>query len=339
MNTFRVDLLNTFLILLSFVFAYFLPFQLFLLAYAILGPLHYFTEINWIRDKNYFIANKNWVYIVFSCALLIAIPTFLKLPTFELLKSNSLIGQVKDTAPAYLNALFFVTLVVAIALVSFENKKKQWVVIGSGVVLAILMHQFPLYHIIFGIFLPTIIHVYIFTLVFMWYGNLEKNNRIGYLNVGLMLLIPILIVFISVDHGLYNFSANIKSNYVGNNFHVLNVNISKILGLTDGTTFFFYEVLDLKIQMFIAFAYTYHYLNWFSKTTIIGWHRKITTKKTIVIGISWMFSVGLYFYDYAIGLSLLLIVSLIHVFMEFPLNVISLQTIFESYIDKSPDEN
>src|SRR6185369_6487797 len=27
------------------------------------------------------------------------------------------------------------------------------------------------------------------------------------------------------------------------------------------------------IGRFLGFAYTYHYLNWFSKTGIIGWHR------------------------------------------------------------------
>ena len=28
-----------------------------------------------------------------------------------------------------------------------------------------------------------------------------------------------------------------------------------------------------KVQAFLAFAYTYHYLNWFSKTLIIKWHQ------------------------------------------------------------------
>ncbi|WP_299441847.1 hypothetical protein [uncultured Aquimarina sp.] len=330
MNTSRVDLLNTFLIFLSFGLAYFLPFQLFLLAYAILGPLHYFTEINWIRDKKYFVANKNWVYIIAGCAVLLSIPAILKLPLFDFLKENKIADQIRFTVPTYLNSLFLITIIIAIAFIGFKNKKQQWIIVGSGVVSAILMHRFTLYHVIFGIFLPTIIHVYLFTLLFMWYGNLKKNSRIGYLNVGLMLLVPVIIVFISVDQGFYDFSNQVKSNYVENNFHVLNANISKILGLTDGTKFFFYEIIDLKIQMFIAFAYTYHYLNWFSKTTIIGWHKKMSSKKTVLIVVLWGASVGLYFYDYKVGLTLLLFCSLLHVFLEFPLNVISIKAIGKS---------
>ncbi|WP_405207560.1 hypothetical protein [Aquimarina sp. LLG6339-5] len=335
MNTSRVDLLNTFLILLSFGLAYFLPFELFLMAYAILGPLHYFTEINWIRDKKYFVSNKNWIYVVLTCAMLLSIPTLFKLPIFDFFKENKIIEQIRSTIPAYLNSLFLMTLVIAIALIGFKNKKNQWFVIGTGVVLAILMHRFPLYHVVFGIFLPTIIHVYLFTLLFMWYGNLKKNNQIGYLNIGLMVLIPITITFISVDQGLYNFSDDIKSNYIENNFHLLNANISKTLGLTDGSKFFFYEVLDLKIQMFIAFAYTYHYLNWFSKTTIIGWHQKLTTKRSLLIITLWIISVCLYFYNYKIGLGLLLFCSLMHVFMEFPLNIVSIKEIGKYYISKN----
>jgi len=335
MNISQVDPLNTLLILLSFGLAYFLPFELFLMAYAILGPLHYFTEINWIRDKKYFVSNKNWIYVVLGCALLLSTPTLFKLPIFDFVKENKIIEQIRFTIPTYLNALFLMVLIVAIALIGFKSKKKQWFIIGLGIVLAILMHRFPLYHVVFGIFLPTIIHVYLFTLLFMWYGNLKKNNRIGYINVGLMLLIPIVIAFISVDQGLYNFSDNIKSNYVGNNFHVLNSNISKILGLTDGTKFFFYEVLDLKIQMFIAFAYTYHYLNWFSKTTIIGWHQKLTKKRSLLILALWILSISVYYYDYKTGLGLLLFCSFVHVFMEFPLNIISIKEIGKYYISRN----
>ncbi|WP_299607735.1 hypothetical protein [uncultured Aquimarina sp.] len=332
MNISQTDRLNTILILLSFGLAYFLPFELFLMAYAILGPLHYFTEVNWIRDNNYFVSNTNWIYIVLAFALLLSVPKLLKLEVFTPTNDNDTVVYIRSKLPTYLNSLFFIGIVIAIALIAFKNRQKQLIIIGLAIIVAVLMHQFTLYHVIFSIFIPTIIHVYLFTLFFMWYGNLKNKSHIGSLNVLLIIIIPVIICFIPVDQGLYNFSENIKSNYVGNNFHILNTNISKILGLTDGSKFFFYEILDLKIQMFISFAYTYHYLNWFSKTTIIRWHQKLTTKKSLIILILWMLSISLYFYDYKTGLELLLFCSLVHVFVEFPLNIISIREIGRHYL-------
>ena len=43
----------------------------------------------------------------------------------------------------------------------------------------------------------------------------------------------------------------------------------------------------------IAFGYIYHYLNWFSKTSIIQWHDIPRSRFTAVIGI-WLLSVGVY---------------------------------------------
>jgi hypothetical protein len=79
----------------------------------------------------------------------------------------------------------------------------------------------------------------------------------------------------------------------------------------------------------IAFAYTYHYLNWFSKTSVIKWH-EVSKKWLITIFIAWVASVGLYFYDYIVGLKALLLLSMLHVFLEFPLNFRSVQGIFSS---------
>jgi hypothetical protein len=331
MKTLNIDLLNTGLILLSFLLAYWLPFELFLLAYAILGPLHYFTEINWIRDKNYFVANnKLWIYLTIVFSLLLSIPLLLRLPVFETYQDRDLVRQIVYYLPTYLNSCFFIAIACAIAFVAFKQKLHQYLVIALGVVLAVLLHFFPLYHIIIGILLPTVIHVYLFTILFMWYGNLKSNNKIGYFNVLLMVLIPFIIAYMSFSTHNLSIGETTNSIYRQNSFHLLNINISKLLGLSDGTTFSFFRIFDIKIQIFISFAYTYHYLNWFSKTTVIGWHKMLTQKRSILIIALWVVSVGLYFYNYKIGLTLLLFLSLLHVFMEFPLNVISIKAIGKS---------
>ncbi|WP_046759064.1 hypothetical protein [Kordia jejudonensis] len=328
MKSQNVDLLNTGLIVVSLICAYWLPFELFLFAYAVLGPLHYFTEINWIRDKQYFVSNnKFWIWLTITFSLLISIPLLLRLPIFDAFQENSIIHQIIYYLPTYLNSCFFIAIACAIAFVGFKKKLHQYVTIALGVVLAVLLHFYPLYHVIFGVLLPTVIHVYLFTLVFMWYGNLKSNSKIGYFNVALLFAIPFLIAFI--DFSLYGFSIGETTLdiYRQNSFHWLNVNISKLLGFSDGTSFSLSNIIDVKIQIFIAFAYTYHYLNWFSKTTVIGWHKKLTQKRSLFIIGLWIVSVALYFYDYRIGLTLLLFLSLLHVFMEFPLNIISFKAI------------
>lgn len=55
MSISRIDYLNIGLIITSFIIAIYLPFRLFLLSYAILGPLHYLTELNWLNKQQYFI--------------------------------------------------------------------------------------------------------------------------------------------------------------------------------------------------------------------------------------------------------------------------------------------
>ncbi len=50
--------------------------------------------------------------------------------------------------------------------------------------------------------------------------------------------------------------------------------------------------LGLRISRFLAFAYTYHYLNWFSKTSAIGWHRLKSAPLLKILGL-WALCVAL----------------------------------------------
>ncbi|MCU1350437.1 MAG: hypothetical protein JWO56_3467, partial [Acidobacteria bacterium] len=67
------------------------------------------------------------------------------------------------------------------------------------------------------------------------------------------------------------------------------------------------------------FAYTYHYLNWFSKTSIIKWH-EVSRRRALAIGLLWAAAVGVYAYDYSIGIGVLYLLSMLHVLLEFPLD-------------------
>ena len=85
----------------------------------------------------------------------------------------------------------------------------------------------------------------------------------------------------------------------------------------------FLSSAGIMLMRFIAFAYLYHYLNWFSKTEIIRWHKVPKIRFVGVIAL-WIVACGLYIYDYAIGLSFLFFLSFTHVLLEFPLNITSI---------------
>src|SRR4030095_13840648 len=49
-----------------------LPFEVFLAAYAILGPLHYLTQISWLHDRGYFTTGR-WDWIPLALLGLVAL--------------------------------------------------------------------------------------------------------------------------------------------------------------------------------------------------------------------------------------------------------------------------
>ena len=107
------------------------------------------------------------------------------------------------------------------------------------------------------------------------------------------------------------------------------------MGLSDGTSFFFYEDLALKLMMFMSFIYCYHYLNWFSKTTVIKWHKNLNFKKIVSVIAIWVISVTLYYVNFRLGLLVSLFLSFLHVILEFPLNMWTLKKVFsEEKIEK-----
>ena len=79
---------------------------------------------------------------------------------------------------------------------------------------------------------------------------------------------------------------------------------------------------------FIAFACTYHYLNWFSKTEVIRWHA-VPRPRFIAVVVVAAISVALYAVDYSLGFKWLFLMSFMHVMLEFPLNWVSATGIFQ----------
>jgi hypothetical protein len=91
----------------------------------------------------------------------------------------------------------------------------------------------------------------------------------------------------------------------------------------------------LKVQTFIAFAYTYHYLNWFSKTSIIQWHKVDKRKMYITLSL-WVACCAMFYFNYRIGLAAIYVLSMLHIILEFPLNVASIKSLFQASSDPKP---
>lgn len=324
-----VDSLNIFLIIASLILAYFLPFELFLFSYAILGPLHYATEINWLDKKNYFIKSKKWIYVFFILCLVISIPHLFKLPYFVDFKNTSLISIIIGWIRYLKSTILLLCFLMAFILIYF-NKATSIVTFSIiSLIIALLISTFSTSKIFLSIFLPTIIHVYLFTLLFMVYGTINKKTTAGIIAIVLLIFVPLFVSLFPIKTLNYFVSNSTQNTFGATGMQNLNYYLATMLSQNNNGEFQLLSEIGLKIQIFVAFCYTYHYLNWFSKTSIIGWNKNISKSRiAIIIGI-WLVSIAIYFYNYKVGLSALFFLSMLHVLYEFPLNILTIKLIIQ----------
>lgn len=293
--------------LISTLVAFILPFELFLFSYAVLGPLHYLTEISWLHKRNYFVEGK------YDFVWLILLGLFGTLGYFEV----DGFSKWSQTAP-------YVALLSALGFYLIKNTYLKVLAVFMILVSSALFQNSMFYIVFFLIFLPTIIHVFFFTGTFILYGAIKSKSATGILS---------LIVFIAcaVSFFIYvpDFSHYVANDYIRGAYHdfsALNYFFINVFQLDKLAAFdnkalstIFSSDTGYMVMRFIAYSYTYHYLNWFSKTSIIKWHQ--VEKKYLFATIAiWITAVGIYRYDYQTGLKFLFFLSFLHVFLEFPLN-------------------
>jgi len=298
-----VNWLNVGLMAGSCVAAILAPFHVFLLAYTILGPLHYLTEISWLHDRNYFARAKRarrwWLALVSFTILVVAV---------------AYIGQ-DSSRPAIVFGTTMIALVFASAAAAIYAR--DWRIgLGLLVILALglsFFSGFPAYAwaVLAVTLLTTIIHVFIFTGAFILHGALKSRSWVAVLS---------LVVFVSCATAAVTVTAPfaaptdfVRQLYRG--FELLNRELLLLFGRPQDV----YGSVAIGVMRLIAFAYLYHYLNWFSKTSIIKWH-EVPRSRAVAILVFWLAGGGVYLYDYRLGLGLFYILSMLHVFLEFPLN-------------------
>ena len=394
----KINYLNIGLMLVTMVLAYYFPFETFLFAYAFLGPLHYLTEISWLHDRQYFTKGK----YDFIPLLLIGIAlsyaafakdagfdmefynTFVELGLFDkllvLALFSSLLFAFVKNLPVKIFSILFLFIFIS-GWFSEDNKEMNQ---SSTTVFALTS------------LLPTLIHVYVFTGLFMLFGALKSRSKTGLMSVGAFIILPIILIFVVPVKPKTNYiSAYGKEAYYadGDGFFYTNVSIMDHFNLTktpnltnkqyldsivnknpqsnqlpveerkrisdslstmlsadfivpnqdseyymkpipvnkaipvNPKDFYwssvFFSTFGIMLMRFIAFAYMYHYLNWFSKTEVIRWH-KVPKIRFAAVLLIWLSACGLYAYNYALGLSFLFFLSFTHVLLEFPLNMVSI---------------
>jgi hypothetical protein len=198
----------------------------------------------------------------------------------------------------------------------------RFVLLALVLVFVGFVNNAPQFYVWAGIFLPTIIHVFIFTWAFMLYGVLKEKSIPGTISIFALIICSVLLLVIKPENSTFAVSAFVQNSYA--RFADLNFNLINLFNLDKLTEVkqIFTTSAGLVIMRFIAFAYTYHYLNWFSKTSVIKWH--LVPKRYLFITLLlWVISASLYVYDYNLGIHALILLSFLHVFLEFPLNIVS----------------
>lgn len=324
-NTNSINQLNIALMLMSCVAALFLPFELFLFSYAFLGPAHYLTEISWLHKRRFFTKGRQDWWLLGGLAVVVTI-------VGEAVVLASRFGyQGLPNTTKFIVTLSFFAFGSALILILVEKARDR--VLGFAVVITLSLLTVNLKFLLavmIALFIPTLIHVYVFTGFFIIYGALKERSRSGYWSFAIFLFCPLVFVFLQPHTTAPSQQVIVTYwNYFGEvNRTLLGIALPQSPSeLHQGLRTVFASATGLMIMRFIAFAYTYHYLNWFSKTSLIKWHQ-IPRKRLVLLGVLWLGCIGLYLYDYGVGYRVLACLSLIHVYLEFPLNHVSIIGIF-----------
>jgi hypothetical protein len=324
-----VEYVNIGLMILSLAIASAIPFELFLFAYAVLGPLHYVTEISWLYDRRFFAPRSTDALPLIAGALLITLgnPDVLGPAATERLNSLHVSGiGIADFFKTIHPDVMFVAFGAALILAVTQTKAARlfgFALVGASCLLFRAGgsdSSASVYFKLFGIYLPTLVHVFIFTGAFTLAGALKRQSAAGYASLGVFLVCGALTLWLpnlamSLDTGA---PAVFWKGFRELSFASLDDLMGKSTQQLIGTNVFTSELV-LRLVRFFAFAYTYHYLNWFSKTSIIQWHA-VSRGRMILITAMWIASIALYAVNYEIGLRWLFLLSMAHVLLEFPLN-------------------
>lgn len=315
LNASPSDYLNTGTLILSFVLACIIPFDLILLSYAFLGPLHYLTQISWMQKRSFFNGFRlfPWIAAVFSIAFTVIYLFFVE---------NVQFGFKEAEGFAFYNNMFgyifYTSFIVAIlSLIDETFIRKLLYFFGSQLLFVFMYFQWQEFILALALLVPTIIHVYVFTWAFMLDGALKSKSIVGYFNCALMIVLGILIMIVLSEDG----------NMVWLDLTTVNIGyFTPAAEYIQQLFSSFGETGGAAGIGFLSFAFTFHYLNWFSKINVIKWHDVSKRRMLTILGLSFA-SISLFLCDYYTGLLALIFLSIYHIITEFPLNILTFKSL------------
>ena len=305
------------LMLFSFVVALLFPFELFLFSYIILGPLHYMTELSWLKEREFFTGSSQLWKVLFTIGIVIvAVIIILDLDHTLGLIDHSLQTEI------YISKLLMALITAAFVMSYFlGNPSRRMLLLGIGVIsfgIGLSLSSNFYFSLIIGIFIPTLIHTTIFTGAFILEGALKNKSTIGLVSFMVFVLCNILFFVIPDIDGRLLDNPYVQNIFLEGDFYRINQSVNAVL-FSISDLFILDSPNGLRIQGYIAFAYTYHYLNWFSKTEVIKWH-KIPRPQLLFSFVIWIISIAIHLIDVKTGIMFIALLSMLHVIMEFPLN-------------------
>ena len=305
MKSDAVERMNSVLMAVACAAAFLAPFHVFLFAYAVLGPLHYLTEISWLHDRDYFAprrAPRRWWLLLVGAAMAVLLYGYV---------SNDLLRR--PVSPTLEIGMVYLVFATAAFLIYVRHPVSATALVLL-VVAALAVFSDARAYALLAYFIVTIVHVLLFTAAFVLHGALRRKSRAALLSLGVFIACAASFFLVNQPAA---FAASARIREIYGFFEPLNQQLMALVGSSGEAVYD--SATGLAVMRLIAFAYTYHYLNWFSKTSIIKWHQ-VPRARAAAIVLAWTAAVALYFVDYGMGLSVLYVLSLLHVLLEFPLN-------------------
>ncbi len=292
---------NLAVLLFSALAAWLFPLETFLIAGVVIGPFHYLTEIAWLRKKQFYFTSG----LISPTAYLVTAVVLCGLAALDLRLHRGWTAY----AVGGLLVLSFSALVRSIP-----------VLVGMLALVAATRFFIHGYGLFLAAFVPTVLHVYVFTLLFLVSGALRGKHasRFGAVNSVLLLALPVALLRLpaTLPMGLPG-HAWMNSETL---FAPVHEYIAGLLGL--GMHFNAGSALSpnaILIFRFLAFIYLHHYLNWFAKTELLAWH-KVSRRSWATVLCVYAMLLGSYFFSFALGFYATYALSLLHVLLELPLN-------------------
>ncbi|HWW97866.1 MAG TPA: hypothetical protein VNY74_09215 [Edaphobacter sp.] len=296
---------NFLALVVSAVAASLAPLQVFIFVYAFVGPLHYLTEIAWLKKKDFYFGGgvvSERAYVAIAAVLCVAV-------SVDFYIHRGLTGYAIGILMVLsLGALVKNPYILTSALV-------------AGYVAKFFVHGLVMF---VSAILPTIVHVYVFTMLFMVSGLVRERKKPGlawggwtrWINPLLLLGLPVVLLMARWRYptpGSYWINAEAG-------FSSLHGYLARLLGRNlHPDASILADPAAAGVLRFLAFIYLFHYLNWFAKTELLQWHR-VSRRSWVWIAVLYSVSVGCYLRSFMVGFYLVNFLSMLHVFLEFPLN-------------------